>query len=721
MVRILILYMGIMILVHSEVAAQTRPDKDSARRSFFRWHLFQKARTVTNSYGKDTYNKGKGQFTPLLSPINQVQHKADSLKRHRIAFHGDASVSGNYSDYRYPGQAVPYNNIRYQFNPQVEAFGVPFRLNALVGSDQQVFKNLNTFTFSLDYQKLIANMRDRLEKRIKDTVLNVVEQRTRKQYQEYEKINTEISQYKYKEDLKVNKDIIARSELQDSFSKVQNAGEVEKAKAFVNEYEQKLQKLKELELPHQQYSEEQIKQKFRDESEIDSKLGSISRPTIGYGMFNYENLMKLIYSVRNFDIGNCYPVYSDFTINGIGLKGVNLSANPGSLIMSFTHGKMITGSQYTGNTYQASYGKLLAGRLGYGNMDKGFLALSGLKATDLNPPVGISGQNGTEAQKNAVVGAQGGLKIKDAIILSGEYAKSATSAISQPMDNSPSGIINNNTGAYAAALSVKSTISRTNTAITASWRRIGPNFSSFGTPYLRRDLDRYEAKIDQPFLKRKIKLGAFARQEEDNLLNTKMFKTVNRYYGISGTVQLKKLPVLQLSYSPTSQMARVPQAKDSVLMHAAIWNGSLAYTLMKRLYSSTTSMLFSQNRLLVAKSSFVNRTCTLNELISIRQKYNIIGLASVSDLSGLQNQRIYMLENGFAKIFPHHIDVKVGDYYSYQTGGIGKKGVYAELNLPLIKNTRLHLRADQFFTSDTYSEYSPMKHFSCNFSLTTHW
>jgi hypothetical protein len=716
--------MGIMILVPFGIAAQTRLEKDTGKWSFFKWHLFQRAKAVTTNYGKDTYNKGKGQLLPALAPINIVQHKADSLKRRRIVFHGDASVIGSYSDYQYPGQSAPYNYTRYQFSPQVEAFGVPFKVNALIGSNQQVFKNFNTFTFSLDYQKLLSNMRERFERQVKDTILNVVERRTQKQYQEYEKINAEINQYKYKEDLKVNKDIISRSELQDSFSKAQNAPEVAKAQAFVNDYEQKLQKLKELELPHQQFSEEQVKQKFRDETAIESRLNGINKPTLGYGMFNYTNLMKLIYSVRNFDIGNCYPIYSDFTINGIGLKGVNLSANPGSLIMSFTDGKIITGSQYTPNSYTASYGKLVAGRLGYGNMDKGFLAVTGVKATDLNPPIGITDQNTTEAQKNAVIGLQGGLKIKDAIILSGEYAKSATSAISRPMDNSPAGIINNNVGAgaYAAMLSLKSNISRTGTVITMSWRKVGPNFSSFGTPYLRKDLDRYEAKIEQPFLKRKIKLGAFARQEEDNLLNTKMFKTVNKYYGISGTFHLRKLPVLQLSYSPTSQLARSPGIKDSVMMHSNMWSGSLTHTVTKRLYSSTTSLLFNQNQLQVTNNRFLNRTYTFNELISIRQKYNIIGLGSVTELTGpVLNQHIYMLESGFAKVFPHHIDVKIGDYYACQTGGTGKKGYYAELNFPIIKNTRAHLRADQFFISDSYSEYSPMKHFSCNFSITTHW
>src|ERR1017187_2405217 len=88
-----------------------------------------------------------------------ISHDSSKKKSSPIKFHGNAVVSGYYSDYTYPGQATPSNYVRWQLNPTLEVFGIPLKANAIVSTEQNVFKNFDAFSISFDWARIqeIAN------------------------------------------------------------------------------------------------------------------------------------------------------------------------------------------------------------------------------------------------------------------------------------------------------------------------------------------------------------------------------------------------------------------------------------------------------------------------------------------------------------------------------------------------------------------------------------
>jgi hypothetical protein len=74
-----------------------------------------------------------------------------------------------------------------------------------------------------------------------------------------------------------------------------------------------------------------------------------------------------------------------------------------------------------------------------------------------------------------------------------------------------------------------------------------------GAPYLRKDILRYEGKLDQKLFDRQASVSAYYRRDKDNLIPWKQSQTIVSALGLQMAMNFRNLPYLRFSYAPLSQ------------------------------------------------------------------------------------------------------------------------------------------------------------------------
>ncbi|MBP9150939.1 MAG: hypothetical protein KBF73_01510 [Flavobacteriales bacterium] len=78
---------------------------------------------------------------------------------------------------------------------------------------------------------------------------------------------------------------------------------------------------------------------------------------------------------------------------------------------------------------------------------------------------------------------------------------------------------------------------------------IGPGYTSFGVPFLRNNVLRYGARIEQAMWKSRLKLRAKYRYEIDNVIVTKRTTSTTHLYGARLSYNQKNVPTLRVDYN----------------------------------------------------------------------------------------------------------------------------------------------------------------------------
>jgi hypothetical protein len=647
-----------------------------------------------------------------------------------VKLHMNATGSGYYSDYQYPTQSAPSNYLRWQVSPTIEVFGIPLKANAFVSTEANVFKNIDAFSIGFDFNRMKDIVNDKLKQSFNErqAIENTLNANQLLKVTEYNQIQKELNDKDYLAKIEAQKKLLDQKPNLDSFGLAQNAKQIQGAESDVKNYEAKLSRFKELESTVQQFNEDEIKRKLREraeneKSDIGQKLDNMASP--------YGKYLKFLYAIKSFDIGNCSPIYSELTMNGgLGIKGVNVAISPGKFFLAFTSGKTLPYPVSFGDNTSTDYGsqrRVSAIRVGFGTMDKAIITGTVLQGQDLP-----TNQNNTGADwppiaySNTVASVSGTVNYKNVVTLNAEGAKSLTVPLKNADGNTvvmPSEKVfsDNTSGSSAFSVKATGTVPVLKTRILASWQEFGANFNSYGLAYIPKDIQKYNFRVDQDILHHRVTVSAFIRKQQDDLLQTKQFQTVNLSYGGSATIKWKKLPVVQLSYSPTAQYSFVHAAtKDSTLFASNLFTGTATFTRQKGKVTSSTTLVYSSCHS-NGFYAYTNRTFSLNQLLAVSKTVSFMASGSYVDAVGLFNFRSVILNASADLNLPKNNGVKSGLYYQEQTNISMKKGAFISFNINISKYASLQVRGDYFLVKDIYNENISVPHFSVLSALMVHW
>ena len=452
---------------------------------------------------------------------------------------------------------------------------------------------------------------------------------------------------------------------------------------------------------------------------------------------------KFLYSVKSLTIGLATPQYSTYTLSGMAVNGFSIELEPYKFYGSFTYGTVMN-PVLTTNTQNASYKRnLFAGKFGYGAKDKSHIHITILSATDdstsIHPRDSIYLYYKLP-QDNKVLSVDGQINLwKNKLILSAELSGSQT--IKDLTSYSTNNIINGVVQAdpnnwfvniltqnhqvsksvvdYAVIGKLEANLFKNKTKITASFKRIGPNYYSFGLPFLIRDMMTFEVKVAQKFWKNRLQVSGFVRRNEDNLQNTKPQTTQFYNYGFDFSLSIPKWPTLKAGLTPL-----VLQSDTSYFNMIAL-NVNSTYSFRVRKVQNITSLSFIKQMSAANDTNLHFDITYVNFLHSIQLKAGPsinINSSYISSITSSNRTDTWVVGAGSSfTLFKIWNNLLGGNFYISQSGS--KWGGYWQTNVNIVKFLTLSLRLEnnQFNTYVNLPGVNNYTQFICRTSIIAKW
>ncbi|MCB0727220.1 MAG: hypothetical protein KDD00_07125 [Ignavibacteriae bacterium] len=402
--------------------------------------------------------------------------------------------------------------------------------------------------------------------------------------------------------------------------------------------------------------QDEIEKKIRDKGE--QFRSGIEEQAKESAMNNLSFPLKLFSQFRNLGIGNNYPQYTDYTVSGVSVTGLNLEFNPGIFYMAFTgplNNRAVDNTTFKRNLY--------SGRLGIGKYDDSHFYLTGLYAKDDYGSIYVDPNNVQLTPKsNQLFGAEGQLSLlKEKLVLKGEIAVSFltddTQAADVESESLPSWVKNmfdpkvssRVDGFYKVGVSYD--IDQTQTKIKANMKMVGPGYLSLGSPSKPNDLMEYEFSVDQKLLSNQLTGKISFKTGWDNLLTGyKTNTTYNSLLNFSINARFKNYPTLSINYYPVflSNDASDPLAKLSTVNQNLTLVTSYPVKILKE--QNNLSLLFSWNNSdnYQGLNNSYNWSLTMSDMIYFKSKLFL------SASLGLLNGR------GFDTLTTYNVNVSGG-------------------------------------------------------------
>lgn len=528
----------------------------------------------------------------------------DSIKKSKpIKLSGSIQTIGQVSEDKLPYQTIPQNYVRTSTQLNADVFGLPFSTGYYHTTEgNQGLNKINNFRLSFNYQQFYSNVRTRLDKKIELGKMKQLKSMTPIDItalnDEYNKLRNELLSKDYQKKLLRNQQVLDYAVKDTSFKQ---SYRYKKALAKQELNTSKLDKLKQLERLKEEYL------KYSKLADFDAKIATfnLDKPKDFRKAAKRYKITKpsqnIFLSIRKLDLGTFDPDYTVLVLSGVSLTGVNVEVNPGKLYGAFTWGKAVANFDNPLNLSAIAGGRnIIAGRVGYGSKDNLLIAVSILKGTDdSGNSVKDSFYDYYLPNNNYVLGIDATYKISPSAEVGAEYAKSQNVSIG-PETPSPASEIRSvatpNRDRYSSAFCAYTSVqfNQNTTKLKFSTRIVDPFYYSFGTPYLRKDNFRIEAKGEQSFWKRQFSMGLTYRRDADNIYELKQGTSTTNTFLYNATLRIKKYPYLMVLYSPNYQSLFNASFNNQITTQVKFYNVIVGYTASTKKVMSNTMVSFTK-------------------------------------------------------------------------------------------------------------------------------
>ncbi|MDP2424378.1 MAG: hypothetical protein Q8M23_08530, partial [Bacteroidales bacterium] len=439
---------------------------------------------------------------------------------------------------------------------------------------------------------------------------------------------------------------------------------------------------------------------------------------------------KFFMGIRSLGIGTNYPMYSEYTLSGVPVTGVNIEINPGVLYAAFAG----IGNQ-RGIDNLAYKRSLYAGRGGFGKKEGPHVYLTGLYVKDHEGSIRLdSASHPLAPRANYVFGTEVKLNFfEDKLSLQGEGAVAVlTRDTREPEfehENIPGFLKNiidpriSTSVDYSYSGKLAYNYNASATMVSLGIKMVGPGYTSLGVPNLRTDQFGYEAKIDQRLFKRRTSVGTFFKQYNDNLIKWKRSTTTTTAYGVNLRLNFRRLPFLRLSYSPYSQ------ENDDINPLRKVNNTTTVYTAMTGysyklgdLISSTSFTFSGQQGKTHGIGDYRTHSFMITEAVSLAIPLSFIASwGLINSKYGLENSRFNNIDLGASAQITDRWSCMAGVNLAAEKGRNNRKGFYINLSISPLKGIGIDLRAEQNIYTEKQETLGGYHEFIFSVTLISVW
>ena len=381
------------------------------------------------------------------------------------------------------------------------------------------------------------------------------------------------------------------------------------------------------------------------------------------------------------EAGNCRPVYSVFTLNGVTLRGVNVEFNPGPFYTAFATGRLQRAVQSGLPSMQLYDRNLTFGRLGGGKSRSVFFALSLLHAKDdpesmkpdpywyqrqpdtlvYNAETFIHGRDSGAIyilpRENYVASFAMNLPLfRRRLTITGELAGSLThanqNAYGFTFDEIPERyqdrIFVNASSRADYAWMASAVLKLPETQAEAVVRHVGPGFVSLGTAWLRTDVEQYEGSIIQYFKRKQIRFQAWYKGSRDNLSGWKSSTVDYSNCGANASFRFRRAPWFTLLYAPYRSGYDTPEGKVNFEATNYTFTAGMQHRI-KAATAMTQGMVSLQEgmgNLPAGGTEMKNLNLMLSETVTLKAPFALFASVSMNDLKSTQIDRKTLTLNG---------------------------------------------------------------------------
>lgn len=420
-------------------------------------------------------------------------------------------------------------------------------------------------------------------------------------------------------------------------------------------------------------------------------------------------------NLKKFEIGLCYPNYSTFLINNLTLKGINIGYETKNYFINASYGKTVNNllSTQTNNNIINSFQnysnffdlsknqdsrKILAGKIGLGNMAKSYLGFGAL--------YGVGNQSYYQStniqEKNIVCEVDGKITYKGYVL----YASFAKSFLNQINSSENANLLSKNRN-NAVQLRFTGVIPYLKTKFSLGYRLVDPFFKSYGVGFIRTDNIRYEAKLEQN-ISSKLKFGINYRHDEDNILKRYGFKSNLHFLSMSTRIKLfKKRFDIQFIYTPIVQKIENLNTHFTTKNKSDMKNVVLAYTPKFKRLTTTFTGIYNQYTLYdsIASRNMENINISILSIFKNSLKLAVSSSyfdSNVSDSIATPKTILNSFETGYT--YKKNIYTSLIFKYSYNLSSYNNQyGAALNVNFPLSKYFFVELHAEKLIVGDFYN------------------
>lgn len=333
-------------------------------------------------------------------------------------------------------------------------------------------------------------------------------------------------------------------------------------------------------------------------------------------MIRIPRSLKWLLGVRQLGIGRSPINYSELTAKNITVNGVNLEYNNRIYLAVVAGGIDYRFRDFKRRENTNQFQPFYMVRVGVGKIDRNYLILSYYQGRKI---LFNTSNNATRTDSRlniAGVSIATQVSVWRNTFISGEVAESVSKDIhlNPAAPTSKFNLSNNRNRAYALKLS--SYFPKTQTRFEGVYRYTGANFQSFSIFQSANAAVSWYARLEQSFLKRRIKINAGVRKNQfSNPYINNPYNSNIIFKNFQATFRFRKLPIVSIGYLPMSQLTKFGSEiveNQYQILNASIYHGfrvglmrtSATFMLNKYfnaisdsslLYYNSTNILYSQS------------------------------------------------------------------------------------------------------------------------------
>jgi hypothetical protein len=441
--------------------------------------------------------------------------------------------------------------------------------------------------------------------------------------------------------------------------------------------------------------------------------------------------LKALSYFETLGLGETYPNYSKYTINGTKVTGADLEFNPGLLYFAASGLMNLRAIPETNFSR-----KLLAGKIGIGGKEKSHFHFTVMKAWDNENSLSASQiTNDIAPQENVLVGVDGKLKLlNDKLIFEGEAVGSmltrdirSPDLVSEDFPGFLKSILDPKISSsfdFMYTFKASYDIEQSQTKLSGEYILVGPGFTSLGAPNVMKDKAGFKFRIEQDFLEKLIQILAFIQRDENNVAPMNPLTSTYAKYGVNLRLNFKDLPYIILDFRPNSvyndanvDSLKIDNSTSVFSLITGINNYNENYVNSTNLFVSTqNSSSFSG----IGDYSIVNFVLS-NSLSFVKFPWSVTGSLGYTINSSDSNANIVSLDLGNSYTFFNIWNNVLGINYTLEEEKNSKVRFYYTSSIPLWDLATFNFNVEKSLYRETIYRYGEYDDFLVRAIISKRW